>query len=192
MSAPIDQTIGGRSYLNAGQLLFALPCPPGLTRVRARFRRLATTPGVWSEGPGDRAGEVCRASMQGEAGARLFRFLPRPDLPLLRGAPDPPCEVRVLSVYAGPALPERVEAEFEGPVWTAAIRLAKLIGPAPGSGRVWVPVWVDGDPALADPTPRTGRIGLRQAGDRMGVRHLRVRIDNRGLMELGVTPTDSV
>ena len=48
MSLIIDRTVGDRTYLNAGQLLFALPRPPGLTRVRARFRRLATTPGFWS------------------------------------------------------------------------------------------------------------------------------------------------
>jgi hypothetical protein len=191
MSLIIDRTIGDRTYLNAGQLLFALPRPPGLTRVRARFRRLATTPGSWSAGPGGEGEETCRVTLQGESGPQLFRFITRPDLPLLRGGPEAPCEVIVRALCAGPVIPESAEADFEGALWSATIRLARLIGPPPGSGRVWLPVSVEGAPDLLDPSPRSGRISLRHTRDRMGVHLLRIWIDGRDLMEFGVVTANN-
>jgi hypothetical protein len=187
MTALIDRAIGERTYLNAGQLLFALPTREDLNRIRVQFRRLNTTPGYWSENPGEGGQETCRVRLDRGGGADLFRFIPRPDLPLLRGAPEPPCDVRVRALKAGPVIPASAEAEFEGALWTSTIRLAKLIGPPPGSDHVWLPVCVDGSPELLDPTPRSGLISLRHVRDRMGVHLLHISINDKDLMEFGVT-----
>lgn len=187
MTELIDRAIGERTYLNAGQLLFALPRREGMSRVRVQFRRLNTTPGYWSEKPEDGGQETCRVKLDRGGCADLFRFIPRPDLPLLRGAPEAPCEVRVTSLKSGPVIPVSAEAEFEGALWTSTIRLAKLIGPPPGSDHVWLPVCVDGSPELLDPTPHSGLISLKHVRDRMGVHLLHIRINGMNLMEFGVT-----
>lgn len=187
MSGLIDTAIGTRDYLNAGQLLFALPREAGLSRVRARFRRLATSPGFWSPEPVPGLLETCNATLIGTGGARRLHFMSLPDRTLKRGGDEAPCEVRVTALEQGPLIPRWVEAEFEGAVWSATIRLSRLIGPAPGSGRVWLPVTLDGAADLLDPVIRSGRIRLDHTRDRIGVHLLKIRIDGRDLMEFGVT-----
>lgn len=182
----IDTTLGMRDYLNGAQLLFGLPRPPDMTRVRVRFRRLATCPGYWSPRPAPGAEETCRAILSGPGGVLTFHFLSRPDLWLKRGGPEAHCLVEVTRVVAGPLIPRSAEARFEGAVWPAAIRLTRLIGPDPGPGKVWLPVSAEGDVALLDPTLKTGRIGLRHTQDRRGIHLLQISIDELPLMDLGV------
>lgn len=186
MTGLLDTAIGDRGYLNGGQLLYALPREPGLSRVRVRFRRLTTSPGLWSASPGDASEETCRATLHLGAEARDLHFLMRPDLPLKRGEREPPCFVELISTRPGRVVPLAAEADFEGPVWSATILLSKLIGPPPGSGRTWVPTFVEGGGALLDPTPRRGRISLSHLRDRLGVSTLLIRVDGEPLMEFGV------
>jgi hypothetical protein len=186
MGRLIDTALGERGYLNGGQLLYALPREPGLSRVRVRFRRLTTHPGSWASEPGEGREETCRATLQEGGRSRTLHFLTRPDLPLRRGGVEPPCHVEVLSVLPGPVVPKTAVADFEGPVWSATILLSKRIGPPPGSGRVWVPTLVEGGADLLSPETRRGRIALRHVRDRMGVSTLLVLVDDRDFLEFGV------
>ena len=136
MTALIETAFGARDYLNAGQLLFALSGDPAVQRVRARFRRLATSPGFWSPALVPGLEGVSSVTLTGEAGATRLHFLSRPDLPLQRGGAEAPCSVEITTLEKGPLVPRWAEAEFEGAVWSATIRLASSApprGPA-GSG----------------------------------------------------------
>ena len=190
MTALIETAFGARDYLNAGQLLFALSGDPAVQRVRARFRRLATSPGFWSPALVPGLEGVSSVTLTGEAGATRLHFLSRPDLPLQRGGAEAPCSVEITTLEKGPLVPRWAEAEFEGAVWSATIRLARQLGAPPGTGRVWRPVAVEGRAELLDPRTRSGRIRLEHTRDRMGVRLLRVLIDGRELMELSIVAAD--
>jgi len=182
----IDTALGDRSYLNGGQLLHALPVAPGFNRVRVRFRRLTTHPGFWSTEPDERLEETCRATLMGEWVTRTFYFLTKPDLPLMRGAGEPLCHVKVVSLIRGPLVPERSEADFEGAVWNSTILLSKMIGPPPDSNATWLPVFVEGGSALLSPTPQSGRILLTYLRERAGVQCFRIEINGEKLMTFGV------
>jgi len=186
MSVLIDTALGDRDYLNGGQLLHALPSGPDLSRIRVRFRRLTTGPGFWSPQPDDRFEETCRATLIGEEGLRRFHFLMHPDLPLKKGGAEPPCQIEVVSLTPGYYVPDRAEADFEGPIWTATIMLSKLIGPRPGSGGTWLPVLAEGGPQVLSPAPRSGRILLTHLQERSGIQSLLIRVDGEEVLRLGV------
>jgi hypothetical protein len=186
MTGLLDTAIGDRGYLNGGQLLYALPREPGLSRVRVRFRRLTTSPGLWSSSPGDASEETCRATLYQGGEAKDLHFLMRTDLTLRRGGQEPSCFVKLISSRPGRVVPLAAEADFEGPIWSATILLSKIIGPPTGSGRTWVPTFVEGGGDLLDPTPRRGRISLSHLRDRLGVSTLLIHVNGEPFMEFGV------
>jgi hypothetical protein len=186
MTGLIDTAIGNRDYLNGGQLLYALPHDPDLSRVRVRFRRLTTAPGFWSPDPDVRFEETCRATLIGHAGVRTLHFLMCPELSMRKGGVEPPCQVDVVSLIPGPFVPSQAEADFAGPIWTATILLSKIIGPRPGTGATWLPVFAEGGQEMLSPETRSGRILLTHLQERSGVQSFLIRVDGDDVLRFGV------
>lgn len=190
MTPLLDTALGARGYLNAGQLLHALPRPAGLTRVRVRFRRLATRPGRWTRTERPDLEETARATL--ELGGRLetVRFATLPGHQLRSGAAEPACAIRDLTLKGDPNAPSSADLRFEGPVWTAMIEACKLIAGTGAGGPAWYPVCVDGGPFLLDPAPVAGHLQLERLQDRLGVRFLRGTLTGRGSMTVGLATVE--
>lgn len=190
MTPLLDTALGARGYLNAGQLLHALPRPAGLTRVRVRFRRLATRPGRWTGTEQPDLEETARATL--ELGGRLetVRFATLPGLQLRSGAAEPAFAIRDLTLKGDPSFPCSADLRFEGPVWTAMIEACKLIAGTDAGGPAWYPVCVDGDPFLLEPAPVTCGLRLERLHDRMGVRFLKGTVTGRGVMTVGFAASE--
>ena len=192
MTPLLDTSLGGRAYLNAGQLLHALPRPGGVTRVRVRFRRLTTRPGRWARDAQPGQQETAQATLYLGDRTETLRFMTDPGLRLKTGAVEPVCEIRDLNVMGDHHDPSSAELSFEGPVWPAMIEACKLImSDRPGASTRF-PVSVDGGAFLLDPAPVNGRLRLERLQDRMGVRLLRVTVTGGGVMVVGLTGLKTV